>query len=154
MTPAHDVEKLGELNTIVPVSQPAALQEPMPRPPPAYLSQRDSYPSQTTGQRTTSDLFEPPSLAHKSSTVSTASMYSTQSGEEHQMRVPPSLIMAALGRLDPRRPLSATYRRSGRHSAATTNEDLNRLSQVSAGSAYLQLPNNASDVALHVGLAK
>lgn len=41
-----------------------------------------------------------PKIAHKPSTVSSASVYSTESGEEHQLRAPPNLILAATGGLD------------------------------------------------------
>ena len=83
--------------------------------------------------------------------MSSLSAYSAQSGEERQMRVPSSLIMAALERLDPRRPLSTGYRRAARHSVAMS-DDLNRLSQISAGSAYLQIPSDPADA--QIGLAK
>ncbi|KAJ3554584.1 hypothetical protein NM688_g3033 [Phlebia brevispora] len=133
----------------------AAIRTEVTRPPLACLSLSDNHQADISRgaiHSATTESLQTPSLAHKSSTVSSISMYSTQSGEEHQMRVPSSLIMAALGRLDPRRPLSATYRRSARHSATTASDDFNRLSQISAGSAYLQLPNDPSDV--QVGLAK
>ncbi|RDB21208.1 hypothetical protein Hypma_011340 [Hypsizygus marmoreus] len=44
---------------------------------------------------------EPPltRIPHKPSTISSASVYSTASGEEHEVRVPPNLIIAALGSL-------------------------------------------------------
>ncbi|KAG5735519.1 hypothetical protein E4T56_gene11014 [Termitomyces sp. T112] len=46
-------------------------------------------------------MLSPPKIAHKpSSTVSSVSMYSTESGEEHQVRVPPNLILAATGGLN------------------------------------------------------
>ncbi|GLB35217.1 hypothetical protein LshimejAT787_0207820 [Lyophyllum shimeji] len=44
-------------------------------------------------------ITSPPRIPHKPSTVSSASMYSTASGEEHYVRVPPNLILAATGSL-------------------------------------------------------
>ncbi|KAI6103053.1 hypothetical protein EDD16DRAFT_1715754 [Pisolithus croceorrhizus] len=39
----------------------------------------------------------PRGLSYKASTITTSSVYSTQSGEEHQVRVPQSVVVAALG---------------------------------------------------------
>ena len=71
-------------------------------------------------------------------------MYSTQSGEERQQLVPPSLIMAALTRPDPRKPIV------DRLSAAPGTfsgllEEQNRLSHISAGSADLQQAEEPAD---------
>lgn len=80
-------------------------------------------------------------------------MYSTQSGEERQQLVPPSLIMAALNRPDPQKPLVS--RLSTAPSAFDEYSEQNRLSHISAGSVYLQ---HADDQADHptepVGYAK
>ncbi|CCM06095.1 uncharacterized protein FIBRA_08342 [Fibroporia radiculosa] len=79
------------------------------------------------------------SLAHKRSAASSISAYSAESGEERQTRVSTSLVMAALGHLDPRRSWLGNYLplSANRHRA---NNDLerNRLSQMSEVSTYSQ----------------
>lgn len=90
-----------------------------------------------------SGLRAPP-LVHKGSKASSLSMYSTQSGEEHQQLVPPSLIMAAFRRPDPRRSYYAE-RLSAAPSAYSLDEgytERNRLSNISSGSEYLQHPDD------------
>lgn len=87
----------------------------------------------TTATRRTGNTLDVPRLNHKSSNASSISMYSTQSGEERQMRVPPSLIMAALSPPDPSRPIIAEYTPVTRLSAAEYDER-NRLSSVSSSS--------------------
>ncbi|PSR75129.1 hypothetical protein PHLCEN_2v9314 [Hermanssonia centrifuga] len=130
-----------------PLSQRGSPPEEMRLPRP--LARERAVPSDpaATNRRSTIMSLEAPSLVHKSSNVSSASIYSTQSGEERQVRAPPSLIMAAFGRLDPRRPLSANYRPgSGLRHSVNMYDDYNRLSQISAGSAYLQRSDDYSDV--------
>ncbi|KAI0086677.1 hypothetical protein BDY19DRAFT_995685 [Irpex rosettiformis] len=108
-----------------------------PRTPSPEYSETDQptdLPTQTGGLRV-------PQLAHKTSKASSLSMYSTQSGEEHQQLVPPSLIMAAFRRPDPRRPLVDSMRHSSAPSAFSFDESFserNRLSNISSGSEYLQ----------------
>ncbi|TCD60268.1 hypothetical protein EIP91_010447 [Steccherinum ochraceum] len=70
--------------------------------------------------------------AHRGSLVSTPSIYSTQSGEDRQMEVPPSLLAAALGYLDTRRPPSAVHLAPAM--AHNVSDGPSRLSQVSSGS--------------------
>ncbi|KAI6028286.1 hypothetical protein F5J12DRAFT_804284 [Pisolithus orientalis] len=94
-------------------------------------------------------------LSYKASTITSSSVYSTQSGEEHQVQVPPSVIVAALGpHLE--QGLSADYqglaltRRPTYGSSQlaaiskTPNEaglspQMNRLSHLSAESLYLNM---------------
>ena len=105
-----------------------------PSPDYSDADQPTDLPTQTGGLRV-------PPLAHKASKASSLSMYSNQSGEEHQQLVPPSLIMAAFRRPDPRRPLVDSMRHSSAPSAFSFDEtlsDRNRLSNISAGSEYLQ----------------
>lgn len=89
-------------------------------------------------------------LAKKASAASSASVYSTESGEERQNRVSSSLIMAALGHLDPRRSFLANYLplTAPKHGNSHDIEQ-SRLSQVSAASVYSQ-PDEPSE---HVGYA-
>lgn len=108
---------------------------PLPRTP----SSRSDYLASTTKR----GLLDIPKLVHKNSEASSLSMYSTQSGEEHQQLVPPSLIMAALNRPDPQRPL--VNRQSLVPSAVDEYSELNRLSHISAGSAHLQQPDDLAD---------
>ncbi|KAI0340145.1 hypothetical protein BDW22DRAFT_1431181 [Trametopsis cervina] len=120
------------------VPPPAARRTPSPE----SDDQPTELPSQIAGLKV-------PPLVHKTSKASSMSVYSTQSGEEHQQLVPPSLIMAAFRRPDPRRPL--VDRRSAAPSAYSFDEadtEHNRLSNISAGSVYLQ---HASDTDLPSG---
>lgn len=111
-----------------------------------------STATSSTTKRMGSTLEPPKSLAHKNSNASSLSAYSTQSGEERQMRVPPSLIMAALGRPDP--PRAMMYSAPSRLSAADSDEP-NRLSHISEGSAYLQQDDDVPDLPdLPVGYAR
>jgi len=95
-------------------------------------------PAQSTATSPVQPFLKRP-LTHKSSAASSMSAYSTASGEERQKRVSTSLIMAALGHMDPRRswlgnylPLSAPRNRG--------NNDLeaSRLSRMSTASMYSQ----------------
>ncbi len=118
----------------VAVDEPATAPRVTPSPEYSDTDQPTDLPSQTGGLRA-------PPLAHKASKASSLSMYSTQSGEEHQQLVPPSLIMAAFRRPDPRRPLVDSMRHSFAPSAFSFDEavsERNRLSNISAGSEYLQ----------------
>ncbi|KZT03428.1 uncharacterized protein LAESUDRAFT_368707 [Laetiporus sulphureus 93-53] len=75
-------------------------------------------------------------LANRRSAASSTSAYSAESGEERQKRVSTSLIMAALGYMDPRRSWLGNYLSNRRRS----NYDIeqSRLSQMSAASGYSQ----------------
>ena len=89
-----------------------------------------------------------PRLAHKVSTTSSASVYSTQSGEERQTVVPPSLIMAAFTPPSASRPLvdrRSVSRAPSAYHGTVTEEEQNRLSHISAGSAHLQEGSDDSD---------
>lgn len=67
------------------------------------------------------------------------SVYSTASGEERQKRVSTSLIMAALGHMDPRRSWLGNYLPLNAQRNRTNNDvEASRLSQMSAASAYSQ----------------
>ena len=68
------------------------------------------------------------------SNASSLSAYSTQSGEEHQVRVPPSLIMAAFAPPEPGQPVIAEYSPALRLSALEDDAEQNRLSRASANS--------------------
>ncbi|PCH39573.1 hypothetical protein WOLCODRAFT_29631 [Wolfiporia cocos MD-104 SS10] len=64
------------------------------------------------------------SRTNRASAASTASVYSTESGEERQTRVSSSLIMAALGHMDPRRSWLGNYlgRGASRHRTSAGND--------------------------------
>jgi len=72
-----------------------------------------------------------PSLVHQASTVSTGSMYSTQSGEARQFKGNPTLLMAAFGY-----PASNNRKNNPPTSWATTSGEPSRLSQASSGSGW------------------
>ena len=114
------------------VSQPLLSERPHPPRSDTDASKASSSTAPSSWRIPTA--FEVPRLNHKSSTASTESMYSTQSGEERQIRVPPSLIMAALHHPDPSQPLIPEYTPAQRLSVAE-NEEPNRLSHVSANSS-------------------
>ncbi|KIJ69550.1 hypothetical protein HYDPIDRAFT_106199 [Hydnomerulius pinastri MD-312] len=111
-------------------------------------------------------------LSYKASTISSVSMYSTQSGEEHQVRVPPAVILAALGpNFDRRAPMAggstptASLPPVGEGNELITSnvhtrrapgayqppQPTNRLSQISNGSLNLQMPDHGPS--LPIGLA-
>lgn len=71
------------------------------------------------------------------SIVSSGSVYSQQSGEEHQQRISSSLILAALGQETTRRSLLANYipmDESGRY-----GHEPSRLSRMSTTSLYSEI---------------
>lgn len=100
-------------------------------------------------------------LSYKSSTITCSSVYSTQSGEERQVRVPPSVILAALGpnmdrlssvvehTLAP--PGGSVEPISSFKPPGEVGQEPNRLSHISAGSLPLNV--QAVDHASSVGLA-
>ena len=100
-------------------------------------------------------------LSYKSSTITCSSVYSTQSGEERQVRVPPSVILAALGpnmdrlssvvehALAP--PGGSVEPISSFKPPGEVGQEPNRLSHISAGSLPLNV--QAVDHASSVGLA-
>lgn len=125
---------------VVPSSSPVPPVPPIPSPPsPTSPTSPFSDPSdpliQPSQPRSLGNIAHImpriPALLHKASSLSSGSRYSTQSGEDRQ-RVPPSLIAAALGHIDGRRPPS-----SYSYVPGAENEH-SRLSQISAGSAGLQ----------------
>lgn len=67
------------------------------------------------------------------------SAYSNESGEERQKRVSSSLVMAALGHLDPRRSFLGNYLPLNRRSRVVDDVEQSRLSTMSAASAASQL---------------
>lgn len=75
-------------------------------------------------------------LMHQASTLSSDSVYSTQSAiEERQTGVPPSLLLALTNESN-RRSLLATYLPWNRNRTSTASG--NRLSEYSTGSVYSQ----------------
>lgn len=112
-----------------PPTSPTEVSQPL-------LPPRPAATDPAARQSTTQNLVAP-QLNHKSSTASSVSVYSTQSGEERIMRVPPSLIMAAFSRPDAAHPVIAEYTPALRLSAAEYDEQ-NRLSRASQGSASSQ----------------
>ncbi|KAF8078211.1 hypothetical protein FPV67DRAFT_1443658 [Lyophyllum atratum] len=117
------------------------------KPRPLRSAKRSSHLSSPSGVRGTThspgDFASRSSrVTHKPSTVSSSSVYSTASGEEHQVRVPPNLILAATG------DLSMTSGGGERRSVASSSwsflsrmahgvqENIYRYSQVSSRSAY------------------
>ncbi|KAL4064334.1 hypothetical protein V8B97DRAFT_2093078 [Scleroderma yunnanense] len=99
-------------------------------------------------------------LSYKASTITSSSVYSTQSGEERQVRVPPSVILAALGpSLGPvnEHGLTVPHQRTPDGSVRPPTSfkapdeaglalESNRLSHISAGSLQLntQVVDHAS----------
>lgn len=77
-------------------------------------------------------------VTHKASAASSMSAYSNESGEERQKRVSSSLVMAALGHLDPRRSFLGNYLPLNRRSRVADDLEQSRLSTMSAASAYSQ----------------
>lgn len=92
--------------------------------------------SQHIAQMPSQQAPDIPRLAHQSSTMSSESMYSTQSGEERQRRVRSSLIMAALGHSEGRRSWFSNYFALPTPETGEGNQA--RISQVSSVSAYSQ----------------
>lgn len=87
-------------------------------------------------------------LSYKASTITSSSVYSTQSGEEHQVRVPQSVVVAALGpHMDqglalPHRPTcgaSPPAAISKMPNEARVSLQMNRLSHLSAESLSLNM---------------
>ena len=99
-------------------------------------SDTDASSSTAATRRMTGPSLDVPMLNHKSSNASSVSVYSTQSGEERLMRVPPSLIMAAFSRPDPTQPVIAEYTPVTRLSTIDYDEPsrLSRISQTSSSS--------------------
>ncbi|KAH9830962.1 uncharacterized protein C8Q71DRAFT_862098 [Rhodofomes roseus] len=91
-------------------------------------------------------------VTHKASAASSMSAYSTESGEERQKRVSTSLVMAALGHMDPRRSWLGNYLPLNRRSRAADDLEQSRLSTMSAASAYSQ-PEAEAEADEHVGYA-
>ncbi|KAF5387008.1 hypothetical protein D9615_001753 [Tricholomella constricta] len=106
---------------------------------------------------------EPPKMTHKASTVSSSSMYSTASGEEHQVRVPPNLILAAMGDVG----TSVSSRGGGdrdRRSVASSSwsflsrvahgvqGNIQRYSQASSRSTYSAASRDSSGAPIGVAL--
>lgn len=136
----------------------SALSGPPINPPrnPARALRRPSREIAARGSRT-SFMRASNGLSYKSSNISTASVYSTQSGEEQQARVPAAVIMAALGHTFGTKRLSTLNHNSDPytigeeqaefaiprprvgHSAHSENiRQLHRVSNISAGSLSLQ----------------
>ncbi|KAI0371841.1 hypothetical protein BV20DRAFT_1043129 [Pilatotrama ljubarskyi] len=109
-----------------------ALPPPLPRRNPS----RGRAPVESTIS-TAPSAFGQHRLAHQPSTLSSGSVYSTQSAmEERQTSGVPSSLLAALANEDVRRSLLANYLPWNRHRTSTASQ--NRLSEYSTGSLYSQ----------------
>lgn len=100
---------------------------------------------------------DPLRIPHKPSTVSSSSVYSTASGEEHQVRVPPNLILAATGELSTseggERPLVASSSWSLlSRMAHGVQENMYRHSHASSRSAYSAASRDLSGSAIGLAL--
>lgn len=143
----QSVDAATVIHPTLPVaSRPTSLQILPPRPLRSATRMESRFPPAVHLHR---------GLSYKASTITSSSVYSTQSGEEHQVQVPPSVIVAALGpHLE--QGLSADYqglaltRRPTYGSSQlaaiskTPNEaglspQMNRLSHLSAESLYLNM---------------
>ncbi|KAH7921483.1 hypothetical protein BV22DRAFT_728126 [Leucogyrophana mollusca] len=87
----HTAEETKHDRPPTPPTMPPELPEKATRRP-ASLARSNSNP----GARS-SIVRSGKELSYKSSTIGSASVYSTQSGEEHQIRVPTNVVLAALG---------------------------------------------------------
>jgi len=133
-------------------SKPAPLAAPAQpaRPGPAQSPSPSSSPVQPFLKRPLANR----EVTHKASAASSMSAYSTESGEERQKRVSTSLVMAALGHMDPRRSWLGNYLPLNRRSRAADDLEHSRLSTMSAASAYSQPDVDAdADAEEHVGYA-
>ena len=111
----------------------------LPPPIPRRSSQRERAPvSFAPSERST---YTEHRLMHQASTLSSGSVYSTQSAiEERQTGVPSSLLMA-LTNEGSRRSLLASYLPWNRYRTSTASG--NRLSEYSTGSIYSQFDDQA-----------
>jgi hypothetical protein len=147
-----------------------ALPGPPTKPPrnPARTLRRSSKEI-TVRRSRTSFLRVSNALSYKSSNLSTSSEYSTQSGEEQQVRVPAAVIVAALGhtfgtrRLPTLNPNSEPYTigeeaefaiprprlRDPAHSGDVGH--LHRVSNISAGSLSLQGSQSIASIGVAYG---
>lgn len=130
-TPAKPSPLAHNAIPIPPEAPPEETRPTLPRTPSSQSDQLTSLPFSQGGHKG-------PPLVHKPSKASSLSMYSTQSGEERQHLVPPSLIMAAFRRPDPRRPLVDRLSAAPSAYEGSVFMEQNRLSNISAGSEYLQ----------------
>lgn len=99
----------------------------------------------------------PPRIPHKPSTVSSLSMYSAASGEEHQVRVPPNLILAATGELSTswggeRRSVASSSWSFLSRMAHGVQENMYRHSQASNRSAYTVPSRDSSGAPIGMAL--
>ncbi|KAH7906063.1 hypothetical protein BJ138DRAFT_1163523 [Hygrophoropsis aurantiaca] len=139
-------------------SPPAMPPEVADRPP--SVERRISLArSDSNGGTRSSVVRSQKELSYKPSTIGSASVYSTQSGEEHQIRAPTSVVLAALGHTFDTKRLStfdqkseslpsngetqgpSAYPRARMKHAAQSDMGINqlhRISQISAGSILLQ----------------
>ncbi|KAI8998953.1 hypothetical protein BD414DRAFT_476528 [Trametes punicea] len=110
-----------------------ALPPPLPRRSPS----RNRPPIESTVS-TAPSAYSQHRLAHKPSTLSSGSVYSTQSAiEERQTSGVPSSLLLALANEDIRKSLLANYLPWNRHRTSVASQ--NRLSEYSTGSVYSQL---------------
>ncbi|KAI0670716.1 hypothetical protein C8Q78DRAFT_1037542 [Trametes maxima] len=116
--------------------QPPTVEPPLPPPIPRRNPSRTRAPVDSTISNAPSS-FAQHRLVHQPSTLSTGSVYSTQSAiEERQTSAVPSSLLQALTNEDLRKSLLANYLPWNRHRASTVSQ--NRLSEYSTGSFYSQ----------------
>ncbi|KAI9056631.1 hypothetical protein FKP32DRAFT_1585365 [Trametes sanguinea] len=109
---------------------------PLPPPVPRRNPTRGRAPVESTVS-TAPSSYAQHRLVHQPSTLSSGSVYSTQSAiEERQTSGVPSSLLLALGNEDIRRSLLANYLPWNRHRNSTASQ--NRLSEYSTGSFYSQ----------------
>ncbi|KAI0781285.1 hypothetical protein BD413DRAFT_464631 [Trametes elegans] len=140
-----DTEKGPSQNTPAPLpstpstipEEPAEDAEPeLPPPVPRRNPARGRKPVDSTVSNAPS-AFAQHRLVHQSSTLSSGSVYSTQSAvDEHRNSGVPSSLLLALANEDVRRSLLANYMPWNRHRNSTASQ--NRLSQYSTNSFYSQ----------------
>ncbi|KAI0648200.1 hypothetical protein C8Q79DRAFT_905316 [Trametes meyenii] len=116
--------------------QPPTIEPPLPPPIPRRNPSRTRAPIDSTVSNAPSS-FAQHRLVHQPSTLSTGSVYSTQSAiEERQTSAVPSSLLQALTNEDMRKSLLANYLPWNRHRTSTVSQ--NRLSEYSTGSFYSQ----------------
>ncbi|KAI0362813.1 hypothetical protein OH77DRAFT_1417112 [Trametes cingulata] len=122
--------------SIVSAQMPQELEPALPPPLPRRNPSRGRAPVDSTVS-TAPSAFGQHRLVHQPSTLSSGSVYSTQSAmEERQTSGVPSSLLAALASEDARRSLLANYLPWNRYRTSTASQ--NRLSEYSTGSVYSQ----------------
>lgn len=92
-----------------------------------------------------SEPLPPRGITHKPSTVSSSSAYSTASGEDHQIRVPSNVILAALGNFGNNvEAFRNSYAAGDRQSSASSRNLFARMALGVRGSTYSNRLSHAS----------